>query len=133
MGLKFPQVLETVFLHLSNGRVYSPRQKPYWLGDEDFCENCPGVKETELFMVSKCANPECSAPFRYFRQGKVFEIRYDSSHFHVTAETGSRKNSKEIEHYWLCPKCALKMTIAVNRKREILVMPLALKVRGAAA
>jgi hypothetical protein len=25
-------------------------------------------------MVSKCANPDCSAVFRYFHQGKLFRI-----------------------------------------------------------
>ena len=30
-------------------------------------------------MLSKCANPLCSAPFQYLRDGKVFQVELDSS------------------------------------------------------
>jgi hypothetical protein len=85
-------------------------------------------------MLSKCANPICSASFKYFRQGKVFEVRSDSSHFAVSITAGAvRESSNSVQHYWLCAKCSAKMTIAVNRNREILVLPLTVQARGAAA
>jgi len=43
-------------------------------------------------MVSKCHNPRCSAEFRYFRDGKLFEFTADSI----------RENS---QLYWLCESC----------------------------
>ena len=43
-------------------------------------------------MVSKCHNPRCSAQFRYFGDGKLFEFTPDSI----------RETS---QLYWLCDSC----------------------------
>lgn len=44
-------------------------------------------------MVSKCHNPRCSAEFRYFGDGKLFEFTADSI----------RETS---QLYWLCSHCS---------------------------
>jgi len=36
-------------------------------------------------MLSKCANPPCSASFRYFRQGKLFRVDTEPSGIVPTA------------------------------------------------
>ncbi len=43
-------------------------------------------------MVSKCHNPRCSAQFRYFGDGKLFEFTADSI-----------RESSQL--YWLCDRC----------------------------
>ena len=43
-------------------------------------------------MVSKCHNPRCSAEFRYFGDGKLFEFTADSI-----------RESSQL--YWLCDSC----------------------------
>ena len=43
-------------------------------------------------MVSKCHNPHCSAQFRYFGDGKLFEFTADSI-----------RESSQL--YWLCDRC----------------------------
>jgi len=43
-------------------------------------------------MVSKCHNPRCSAEFRYFGDGKLFEFTPDSF-----------RESSQL--YWLCDTC----------------------------
>lgn len=43
-------------------------------------------------MVSKCHNPRCSAQFRYFSDGKLFEFTADSI-----------RESSQL--YWLCDRC----------------------------
>ena len=49
-------------------------------------------------MVSKCANPSCSAFFRYLREGKIFHV--------VAGPRGPEKDSTSAtsthERFWLC-------------------------------
>lgn len=57
-------------------------------------------------MLSKCANPACSARFRYLRQGRIFnlEVKKLSSH-------GDGQVSHRFEHFWLCDCCAAVMEV----------------------
>lgn len=75
-------------------------------------------------MVSKCANPECSAQFRYFHTGKLFRLE--------TATGLERRRSmgpdgdharalRHLEFYWLCEECAPKMTIVFERDSGVKV------------
>jgi len=49
-------------------------------------------------MVSHCANPECRAPFVYFREGRLIAITGRIHHEHV-------------EFFWLCGRCAKHMAL----------------------
>jgi len=85
-------------------------------------------------MLSKCANPACSTPFRYLREGKLFE--FDTYH-----EPGSGKASKmsirRVEFFWLCGECSTQLTVIRDRQRGVVTAPIAREskylVRGAAA
>jgi len=73
-------------------------------------------------MVSKCANPDCSASFRYLRQGKLFRVdtltrlqRHGAMH----GEPG--KPIRRLEFFWLCEDCARKMTLISNRQSGVAV------------
>jgi hypothetical protein len=57
-------------------------------------------------MVSKCHNPRCSAEFRYFGEGKLFEFPPDSVH-----ETS--------ELYWLCATCHQQHSLERGQDGEI--------------
>ncbi|MBV8207674.1 MAG: hypothetical protein JO041_12840 [Acidobacteria bacterium] len=61
-------------------------------------------------MVSKCANPGCSATFRYLHDGKVFRVEFDT-----------RGNARKPEYFWLCGDCASLMTIATDAQGITLV------------
>lgn len=77
-------------------------------------------------MLSKCANPLCSASFQYFRQGKVFEVQSNLVHPTVITPIAlTRREPSRVEHFWLCSDCCGTMTIAVNKKREVSVVPIA--------
>jgi hypothetical protein len=52
-------------------------------------------------MVSRCANPDCGAPFLYLRPGKLF----------VMPRSGFSTRRSRVEYFWLCGNCAGKMTI----------------------
>ena len=69
-------------------------------------------------MVSKCANPECAARFRYFHQGKLFrwetEVGIDRRRS-LGSDDEMKKPIRRIEFYWLCENCADRMTLVFEK------------------
>ena len=77
-------------------------------------------------MLSKCANPECSALFLYFRRGRLFRLETEGREDrrrHLGSEAGVGKPLRRIEFYWLCEGCAEKMTIAFDKVSGLSVHP----------
>jgi hypothetical protein len=67
-------------------------------------------------MIAKCANPSCSVPFLYLREGKLFRMEVDSPRDPLGPELlGSPKPVRKIEHFWLCGPCSTRLTLAVNK------------------
>jgi hypothetical protein len=71
-------------------------------------------------MVSKCANPDCVATFRYFHVGKLFRIETSAGleRRHSMGQDDAvldRPRLRRVEFYWLCDKCASKMTLVFDR------------------
>lgn len=58
-------------------------------------------------MLSKCLNPACSTPFRYFRNGKIFNLEMPSS-------SGSQGNDRRREFFWLCGPCSITMRVTLR-------------------
>ena len=56
-------------------------------------------------MLSKCANPICVVPFRYLREGKIFNVEIKK-----TDKFGQLK----IEHFWLCESCSKTLKVIVE-------------------
>ncbi len=81
-------------------------------------------------MLSKCANPQCSEPFIYLRDGRLFQIDTGAGPQLVT----DGKLPHRIEYFWLCGQCALSMTLAFERGKGVVTVPLQREVvRSAAA
>jgi hypothetical protein len=57
-------------------------------------------------MLSKCANPACSARFRYLRQGRIFNLEVT-----ILSSDGDGNVRPKIEHFWLCDRCAAVMKV----------------------
>lgn len=57
-------------------------------------------------MLSKCANPACSARFRYLRQGRIFNLEVKPLSSKSDSEVSHR-----FEHFWLCPSCAAVLEV----------------------
>lgn len=72
-------------------------------------------------MLSKCANPECTRPFHYLREGKLFQI--DRAGAGPRLVTDKRPPHK-IEYFWLCGPCSSSMTLAFNRGAGVVTIPL---------
>ncbi len=65
-------------------------------------------------MVSKCANPACSTPFRYLREGKLFQL-YSESASRATGQEGTQ-HPRHLEYFWLCGHCAATIKLEFERK-----------------
>jgi hypothetical protein len=67
-------------------------------------------------MLSKCANPECTARFLYLHQGKVFKF--------ATSKDPGDPCGPKIEYFWLCGSCARDLTLVFNfNQRAVDVVP----------
>lgn len=66
-------------------------------------------------MLSKCANPECTVPFFYLRDGKLFRVERPD-------DDGGRL-SHNVEHFWLCRNCAATLTLHVDKEGRVTVVP----------
>ncbi len=71
-------------------------------------------------MLSKCANPDCAAPFIYLRDGRLFQINTASGPQLVTAG----RPPQHIEYFWLCGDCASNMTLTFQRGKGVVTVPL---------
>ena len=58
-------------------------------------------------MLSKCANPECSAVFLYLHEGKIFYLAPTPE---VQIATGMQHPNLH-ERFWLCSQCSKVMTL----------------------
>jgi hypothetical protein len=67
-------------------------------------------------MVSKCANPACSATFRYMPEGRLFQVGVGSA-------APEQEKVATLERFWLCGECSRRMTV-VSRPDGVLVVPL---------
>jgi len=56
-------------------------------------------------------NPACSTPFRYFRNGKIFNLETVS---------GSR-NERRGEYFWLCGPCSTTMKVTLRDGAPVVV------------
>jgi hypothetical protein len=78
-------------------------------------------------MVSKCANPECSAPYRYFHVGKLFRVEIatglDRRRHTMGNDSDQHKPLRRLEFFWLCEECARKMTLIFDKDSGVTVRP----------
>ncbi len=77
-------------------------------------------------MLSKCANPSCSASFRYLHEGRLFRIARSANGHNGNghADVGEPKPPQHLEYFWLCDSCASQMTMARNHEGDVRVVPL---------
>lgn len=80
-------------------------------------------------MVSQCANPSCSASFRYLHQGKLFRVEVGPPQGEVVSH--GRWTLRRSEFFWLCENCAAEMTLEYHPQHGILLKPLAPALRAA--
>jgi hypothetical protein len=64
-------------------------------------------------MLAKCANPACSATFRYLHEGRLFAInsKVDSLEWGPPADPEYMSKSKSPQYFWLCSSCCRAITV----------------------
>jgi hypothetical protein len=76
-------------------------------------------------MLQKCANPNCSSPFRKLSEGKLFLVERESS---ASSKPSLRRWDDgvphRIEHFWLCSECASILTLAFEKGKGLTTVPL---------
>ena len=60
-------------------------------------------------MISKCANPSCSAAFRYYHEGKLFPLQRAAA---LVTQHGHGYPPAGLQYMWLCDVCCQVMTVA---------------------
>jgi len=76
-----------------------------------------------VVVLNKCANPVCSAQFRYLHQGKLFEVEVqyaDSLTGDGQAKPGNGK--RHAERCWLCDECAAHITLRFDARRGVVMV-----------
>jgi hypothetical protein len=75
-------------------------------------------------MLAKCANPSCSTPLVYLREGKIFMVESPQPQFELlSADSTKPKATHRVEHFWLCGPCSGDMTLTYDRQRGIEIVP----------
>ena len=119
------------------------RKRPLKAGGQQ--TKTPNRLKVEGSMVSKCANPACSTPFHYLREGKIFRVEVEVTPPATAEDTfepsngnklpflvEARKPSRKLEHFWLCGPCSQSMSLLFDRENGISVIP-KLRTRAAAS
>lgn len=74
-------------------------------------------------MLAKCANPSCSTPLVYLREGKIFMVDSPQPQFEVLSTAPTKtKAANRVEHFWLCGPCSGEMTLTYDRQRGIQIV-----------
>jgi hypothetical protein len=97
-------------------------------------DNYAGVN----LMLSKCFNPHCSANFRYLGQGRLYRIdrtKTIASALIIPEVEACAPCIKThpLEHFWLCDKCAITLTIGLDDTGRVRLVPLKAKTEAAEA
>jgi len=69
-------------------------------------------------MLSKCANPVCTTPLHYLRDGKVFQVETSRP-----VPIDHRKPLRRVEHFWLCGPCSLTQTLTYDQEYGVRIQP----------
>jgi hypothetical protein len=78
-------------------------------------------------MLSKCANPSCTAAFLYLHEGKLFRMEVvqpsDGAQEDFKSD-GNGRTTQRLEYFWLCDACAAQMTIVRTATGRVKTAPL---------
>ena len=74
-------------------------------------------------MLSKCANPDCSKPFLYLREGKLFRLEIPIE-ANAENDEGPGLGTKtavcyRVEFFWLCDDCSDRVTVVWKRGQGV--------------
>ncbi|HUO61214.1 MAG TPA: hypothetical protein VMU24_11135 [Candidatus Acidoferrales bacterium] len=75
-------------------------------------------------MLKKCANPQCTAMFTHLGRGRLFRVQRNGPKLAESNLEAKKERPALLEYFWLCDQCAGTLTVAVDRKQIVRVIPL---------
>lgn len=84
-------------------------------------------------MLAKCANPSCSTPLVYLREGKIFMMDHAPETPSSPEAPKTPKPASRVEHFWLCGPCSAEYTLVYRVGMGVHVEPKPHGARRAAA
>lgn len=76
-------------------------------------------------MFAKCANAACPQTFEYHSHGSFFRFSRGNAepslNHDSTTEVG---NAHDVEHYWLCSRCAMMYSLVFVEGAGVILKPL---------
>ena len=79
------------------------------------------------FMLARCTNENCKRPLHSFAEGRLFQFEVISISLAASDEKSApfdEKPQRETLHFWLCGRCASKMTLVLEPARGLRLMSL---------
>lgn len=76
-------------------------------------------------MLTKCANPECNARFRYLHEGRLFIVDRSDGLQRGPFPELSIGETQRLDYYWLCGTCSRSMSVVWDREAQVHVLPTA--------
>jgi len=75
-------------------------------------------------MLAKCANPACSATFRYLHEGRLFafESKRDAPKRGPPSDPEDPGRSHSPQCFWLCSSCCSAMTVQPDGDHGVTVV-----------
>lgn len=70
-------------------------------------------------MVNQCANPTCSKPLHYLREGRIFVFDVPDG---ATQKIDGAKGRRMV-HYWLCGACSEGLVLKHSKDEGVRVLP----------
>ena len=67
----------------------------------------------KVSVISKCANPSCSTPFRYLRGGRLFCF---------ASASGTEPWTYGMPYRWLCSECSPTMTLNLDEHGRVALL-----------
>jgi hypothetical protein len=72
-------------------------------------------------MVNQCANPQCSKPLHYLRDGRiyVFDMTAVPVAGKAPAAGAGKQPARRMEHFWLCGSCSEQYYLEQDESRTV--------------
>lgn len=74
-------------------------------------------------MLAKCANPSCSTPLVYLREGKIFMMDHARKLSSRSEDFRNPRVENRVEHFWLCGPCSAEYTLIYRDGVGVQVQP----------
>ncbi len=71
-------------------------------------------------MLSKCAAPSCSAPFRYLTEGRLFRLELDPLRNGRVIDNAGRLLNQE--YFWLCDSCCKVLKLHLDKDGDVVAV-----------